>query len=79
MTDEHAISMETVFRIFSERIEDEAKSLQEHGMTRYELCWDKLHSRLTEQSKLAIDHAWAVFTLNLMEAIEDEILGPMEE
>ncbi len=79
MTANHAISMGTAFRFFSERIEDEVKSLRERGMTRYELCWDKLHSRLMEQSKLAIDHVWAEFALNLMEAIEDEILGPMEE
>ena len=62
------------------KIDDiESKSIKEHGMTRYELCWDELHSQMVKQSQTIHGGGWPVFVLERMERIENEICGPLEE
>ena len=63
----------------SQQIKMEIKSIKEHGMTRYELCWDELHSQMVKQSKTIHGGGWPVFVLERMERIENEICGPLEE
>ena len=62
-----------------EQIDIETKSIKENGMTRYELCWDALHDRMCKQRKASWGGGWPSIVLELMNNIEDEILGPMEE
>lgn len=68
------------FRPWDEsRMNAEAKSIKEHGMTRYEMCWDELHSQMVKQSQTIHGGGWPVFVLDRMERIENEILSPQEE
>ena len=57
----------------------ERKSVLNNGMTRYELCWDELHSQMVKQSQTIHGGGWPVFVLDRMERIENEILGPQED
>lgn len=61
------------------QVNTETKSIKEKGMTRYELCWDELHSQMVKQSKTIDGGGWHVFVLEQMELIENEICGPLEE
>tara|TARA_R100000278_G_scaffold119416_2_gene100839 strand:+ start:49 stop:606 length:558 start_codon:yes stop_codon:yes gene_type:complete len=56
----------------------EAKSIKEKGMTRYELCWDRLHEWMCQQQKMGLILSPPT-VLEMMSQIEDEILGPQEE
>ena len=62
-----------------EKIAIETKSLNKYGMTRYELCWEELHSQMVNQSMTIHGGGWPVFVLDRMERIENEICGPLEE
>ena len=62
-----------------QQINTEAKSIKENGMTRYELCWDELHSQMVTQSQTINGGGWPVFVLDRMERIENEICGSLEE
>jgi hypothetical protein len=62
-----------------QQIDAEVKSLNKCGMTRYELCWDRLHEWMCKQRKTIHGGGWPSIVLELMNDIEDEILGPMEK
>jgi len=65
--------------IHMEKIAIETKSLNKCGMTRYELCWDTLHDRMCKKRKTIHGGGWPSIVLEMMNDIEDEILGPQEE
>jgi hypothetical protein len=58
---------------------DEKIGIEEHDMTRYELCWDELHGRMCKQRKTIHGGGWPSIVIELMTEIENEILGPMED
>ena len=62
-----------------EKIDIETKSIKENGMTRYELCWDRLHEWICRQGRTDSKTCSPTTVLEMMSQIEDEILGPMEE
>ena len=62
-----------------EQIDIEIKSIKEYGMTRYELCWDRLHDWMCKQRKTIHGGGWPSIVLELMNDIENEILGPTED
>lgn len=65
--------------IHMEKIAIETKSLNKCGMTRYELCWDRLHEWMCWQGRTDSKTCSPTTVLEMMSQIEDEILGPQEE
>jgi len=60
-------------------LEEEEIHLREHGMTRYEQCWDALHSAMSKLSKTIHGWNWPDEVLQRMEDIENEVCGITEE
>lgn len=60
-------------------LEEEEEHLREHGMTRYEQCWDALHSAMTKQSQTIHGWNWPDEVLQRMENIENEVCGGATE
>ena len=60
-------------------LEEEEKHLHEHGMTRYEQCWDALHSAMTKQSQTIHGWNWPDEVLQRMENIENEVCSGATE
>jgi len=62
-----------------EKIDIETKSLNKHGMTRHEMCWDRLHEWMCQTHRMGLNTVSPPTVLEMMNQIEDRILGPLEE
>ncbi len=62
----------------SESMDKEIQQIITHGMTRYEQCWDGLHTAMCNQSKTIHGWNWPDEVIQRMETIENEVCGQME-